>query len=377
VRDPITKTYAIRLDHKYYDEVISGWESKGYVQLNEDALLWTPYIMGRSNQSHFDRAPMHAVAQRDDADEDEEVEDEDAPMVNGSGPNALDEPAGPPSTIGLQPYGAHHHAAGHSDLPPINPAAGIPPSRFELWPPVLAAAPKRKPGRPFGSTKKDNYRASLTPSAARNSGRNTPRRPSALAMFTPGSNVRRGRSSIVAESPAADATPTHINALGLEQGQVVEEEAVLDDDIDADGEVDDIVPVPEANATVENELANGDTLSGEPPKTNGIKSPKVPENSGPLKTPEKKIKHPSRSPETAISLRSHRSNDNPKTPRSVNRKALVEKVQVMVPAEPGSASKSEGKGEGAKAVNTNGIEADSDADADAEYEVDGDIVMQT
>ncbi|OQD87571.1 hypothetical protein PENANT_c005G07176 [Penicillium antarcticum] len=379
VRDPITKTYAIRLDHKYYDEVISGWESKGYVQLNEDALLWTPYIMGRSNQSHFDRAPLHAVAQRDDPDEDEEVEDEDVPILNGSGPNALDEPAGPPSTMALQHSGTHHHAAGHSEPPLVNPAAGIPPSRFELWPPVLAVAPKRKPGRPFGSTKKDNYRASLTPSIARNSGRNTPRRPSALAMFTPGGSVRRGRSSIVAESPAADATPTHINALGLEQGQVVEEdadEAVIDEDADADGEVDD-TPVPDADVTVETELANGDTLADATPKTNGIKSADVQENSEPLKTPEKKMKHPSRSPETAISLRSHRANDNSKTPRSVNRKALVEKVQVMVPAEPGSASKSEGKGEGAKTVNTNGIDADSDADADAEYEVDGDVVMQT
>ncbi|KAJ6029547.1 hypothetical protein N7460_004124 [Penicillium canescens] len=377
VRDPITKTYAIRLDHKYYDEVISGWESKGYVQLNEDALLWTPYIMGRSNQSHFDRAPLHTVAQRGDPDDDEEIEDEDAPMVNGTGPNALDEPAGPPSTSGLQPHGAHHSATRHPEPPLVNPAAGIPPSRFELWPPVLAAAPKRKPGRPFGSTKKDNYRASMTPSATRNGGRNTPRRPSALTMFTPGGSIRRGRSSIVAESPAADATPTHTNALGLERGQVVEEEAVIDDDADADGEVDEIVPVPEAGATVETDVANDDTLPDEHPRTNGIKSAEVLKNSEPLKTPEKKIKNTSRSPETAISLRSHRSTDNPKTPRSVNRKALVEKVQVMVPAEPGSASKSEGKGEGAKTVNTNGIDTDSDADADAEYEVDGDVVMQT
>ena len=60
VRDPITKTYALRLDYKYFDECVRNWESKGYVQLNPDALIWTPYIMGRSNQSHFDRAPLHA-----------------------------------------------------------------------------------------------------------------------------------------------------------------------------------------------------------------------------------------------------------------------------------------------------------------------------
>src|SRR5699024_9805468 len=66
VRDPVTKTYALRLDYKQFEECIGNWESKGYLQLNPDALIWTPYIMGRSNQSQFSRAPMHAVARRED-----------------------------------------------------------------------------------------------------------------------------------------------------------------------------------------------------------------------------------------------------------------------------------------------------------------------
>ncbi|KAJ5202747.1 hypothetical protein N7449_004826 [Penicillium cf. viridicatum] len=390
VRDPITKTYAIRLDHKYYNEVISGWESKGYVQLNPDALLWTPYIMGRSNQSHFDRAPIHTVAPRDDPDEDEDETETRATdyegnirMVNGSDRDTLADSAGPPSTLALRPNGSHHSTAGTSELPAIpNPAAGIPPSRFELWPPVLPAAPpKRRPGRPSGSTKLNNM--STTPTAARNNSksRGTPRRPSGLAMVTPGGSIRRGRSSILTDSPAAEATPSQANGPELEMSEVVEEEAVIDED------AENVAPAPKGAADVnekEPKRVNGDAAANEPVKTNGIDAaepePSEDKDTEPPRTPEKKSNSISRSPGTAIS---RRSNDNPKTPRSVNRKALVEKVHVVIPAEPGSASKSPGKGEGQKAgANTNGTDADSDADADAdaeidaEYEVDGDIVMQ-
>lgn len=380
VRDPITKTYAIRLDHKYYNEVISGWESKGYIQLNPDALLWTPYIMGRSNQSHFDRAPLHTVAPREDPDEEDDelaakaTSDEggDALMVNGTDSDALadpaDPPAGPPSTATLQPNSSRHFAASNEppNEPPTvpnpangtrtsrtEPAAGIPASRFELWPPVPPAAPpKRKPGRPSGSTK---IQMSMTPTA-RNSGRGTPRRPSTLAMLTPGGSVRRGRSSVLTESPAAEATPTQTNGIPLDEA----------------AGVDDNEP-----------KADGDIGLEEPVQTNGIDTaepepePETSEKNDPPKTPVKKTKSTSRSPDTALS---RRSNENARTPRSVNRKALVEKVQVVIPAEPGSASKSPGN-ESKKAMATNGIDADAAADADAEvdaeYEVDGDVVMQT
>lgn len=388
VRDPITKTYAIRLDHKYYNEVISGWESKGYVQLNPDALLWTPYIMGRSNQSHFDRAPIHTVAPRDDPDEDETETratdyDGNVRMVNGSDRDTLADSAGPPSTLALRPNGPHHSTAGTSEQPAIpNPAAGIPPSRFELWPPVPPAAPpKRRPGRPSGSTKLNNL--SMTPTAARTSSnsRGTPRRPSGLAMVTPGGSIRRGRSSILTDSPAAEATPSQANGPELKQSEVVEEEAAVNED------AENVAPAPKGAADVsekEPERVNGDAAANEPVKTNGIDAaepePSEDKDTEPPRTPEKKSNSISRSPGTAIS---RRTNDNPKTPRSVNRKALVEKVHVMIPAEPGSASKSPGKGEGQKAeANTNGTDADSDADADAdaeidaEYEVDGDVVMQ-
>lgn len=394
VRDPITKTYAIRLDLKYYEEVISGWESKGYVQLNPDALLWTPYIMGRSNQSHFDRAPMHAVAPRDDPDEEDGMEEKvneyhrDTSMANRTDGDALlADSAGPPSRMTLQPNGSHHPAADKSEPPEIpNPAAGIPPSRFELWPPVPPAAPpKRKPGRPSGSTKLHN--ASMTPTAARSVGRNTPRRPSGLATLTPGGSIRRGRSSVLTDSPAATATPNQMNGLEMEHSETVEEEAVVDED------VEDAVTVLDGAADVSKQATegvNGDNGTEEPAKVNGVDSTESKpesdsEDKEPPKTPEKNAKATSRSPEISVS---RRSSDNPKTPRTVGRKALVEKVHVVVPVEPGSASKSASKSEGQKIVaKTNGIDADSDSDADAdadadgeidaEYEVDGDVVMQT
>ncbi|OQE43490.1 hypothetical protein PENCOP_c003G04131 [Penicillium coprophilum] len=390
VRDPITKTYAIRLDHKYYDEVISGWESKGYVQLNPDALLWTPYIMGRSNQSHFDRAPMHTVAPREDQDEDEDETETRATdyesnvrMVNGSNGDTLADSAGPPSTLSLRPHGIHNPAANTSELTALpNPAAGIPPSRFELWPPVPPAAPpKRRPGRPSGSTKLNNM--SMTPTAARNTGRNTPRRPSGLAMVTPGGSIRRGRSSILTDSPAAEATPSQANG-EVKQSEVAEEDAVVDED------AENVTPVPKETADTSEkapEHVNGDAAPKKSVKTNGndaaepelaLEPPDAKDTETP-RTPEKNTNPISRSPGTAVS---RRSNDNPKTPRSVNRKALVEKVHVVIPASPGSASKSSGKGEDQKAMaNTNGTDEDADADADAEidaeYEVDGDVVMQT
>ncbi|KAJ6163218.1 hypothetical protein N7497_003197 [Penicillium chrysogenum] len=361
VRDPITKTYAIRLDHKYYNEVISGWESKGYVQLNPDALLWTPYIMGRSNQSHFDRAPIHTVAPREDPDEDEEETEARATdyegngrMANASGGDTLADSAGPPSTLALRHNGSNHPTVGNSETSAIpNPAAGIPPSRFELWPPVPPAAPPQtQTWSPVGM--------STTPTSARNNGRNTPRRPSGLATVTP---------------EAAQA-----NGVEPEKTEPVEEEAVVD------GDAENLAPELRETADVsekEPEHVNGDAAPKKPVKTNGIDAadsePSEDKDTEAPKTPEKKTNSIPRSPGTAVS---RRSNDNPKTPRSVSRKALVEKVHVVIPAESGSASKSPAKGQGQKAMaNTNGTDADSDADADAdidaEYEVDGDVVMQT
>jgi histone acetyltransferase SAS3 len=194
-------------------------------------------------------------------------------------------------------------------------------------------------------------------------------------MVTPGGSIRRGRSSILTDSPAAEAPPSQPNG-ALEKSEVAEEQAVVE-------HAEHVAHVPkEAADASEKEpvQVNGDVAPNEPAKTNGIDAaepglaPESSEDKDPERpmTPEKKTNSISRSPGTAGS---RRSSDNPKTPRSVNRKALVEKVHVVI--------KSPNKAEDQNAVtNTNGIDADADVDADgeaevdAEYEVDGDVMMQ-
>ncbi|KAI9825454.1 MAG: hypothetical protein M1832_001184 [Thelocarpon impressellum] len=70
VRDPVTGTYALRLDYRYFHEYIGKWEAKGYVRLNPGALVWTPYIMGRSNLAHFESAPPLATVAPREGEED-------------------------------------------------------------------------------------------------------------------------------------------------------------------------------------------------------------------------------------------------------------------------------------------------------------------
>lgn len=77
VRDPVTKTYALRLDFAYFKQCIDSWESKGYVKLDPKALTWTPYIMGRSNLAHYDRAPaLPTIAPREDEENEKAVPEE-------------------------------------------------------------------------------------------------------------------------------------------------------------------------------------------------------------------------------------------------------------------------------------------------------------
>lgn len=263
VRDPVTKTYAMRLDYKYFNECVGNWESKGYVQLNPDALIWTPYIMGRSNQTHFDRAPLHAVAQRETPEEEEEEEEEEGGenqaklsskdetlnLVNGNNGakqiDVSDGPPGPPMSNYL-PNGFHPSStgAGHdgSQTPAVdeNPAAGIPPTRFEIYPPVQAPVFKRRPGRPFGSKSAYN-RVSATPTTTRTVSRSTPKRTTALQAETPtsttanSSSVRRGRSAKLVDSPALEPT----NA--TEDADMAEQQ-MLDETVNGTSEQPEAVP---------------------------------------------------------------------------------------------------------------------------------------
>ena len=84
VRDPVTKRYALRLDHSFYKECIVDWEAKGYVKLNPAALIWTPYVMGRGHLAHYDRAPpISTVAPREDEEADPATNPIAAAAVDG------------------------------------------------------------------------------------------------------------------------------------------------------------------------------------------------------------------------------------------------------------------------------------------------------
>ncbi|KAB8273628.1 hypothetical protein BDV30DRAFT_210189 [Aspergillus minisclerotigenes] len=340
VRDPVTKTYALRLDYKYFEECIQSWESKGYVQLNPDALVWTPYIMGRSNQSQFDRAPLHAVAPREGL-EDEEVEDvkdsgneeeqqlsENLGKVNGddnpqptinsvaqavSGELSA-EPAGPPSTELLTNGAGLHRTQLAADSKPTeaNPAQDIPAWRFEVYPPVQAPVVKRRPGRPFGSKTTYN-KVAVTPTTARTSGRNTPRRSSALASMTPTANassVRRGRSAKLLDSPAVESTGTEANG--------GENDDQLPDHEDDKGEEQDPV---QPDGLSETDVQNNHTGDHDAPSQlngiNGVETVDTELHVTEQVTPTKKVS----------------AENTAKLTRSVNRKAVVEKFEFVIPAE--------------------------------------------
>ncbi|KAI1091091.1 hypothetical protein F5B19DRAFT_460275 [Rostrohypoxylon terebratum] len=71
VRDPVTQTYAFRVDLAYCHKEVAKWEAKKYVKLNPKNLTWMPYVMGRSNATNFELGPaLNTIAPRE---EDEDI----------------------------------------------------------------------------------------------------------------------------------------------------------------------------------------------------------------------------------------------------------------------------------------------------------------
>ncbi|KAK1138597.1 Histone acetyltransferase [Aspergillus melleus] len=371
VRDPVTKTYALRLDYNYFEECIRNWESKGYVQLNPDALVWTPYVMGRSNQSQFDRAPLHAVAPREGLEEEEDDEVEDAKdsgndeeqqskpngevstfAVNGTKQTEpaeiFTEPAGPPSTNALSNVnGFRHESTSSTELNPqaeTTPANDIPAWRFEIYPPVQAPVLKRRPGRPFGS--KTTYgKVTVTPTTARTSGRSTPKRSSVLSSATPTANsssVRRGRSAKLADSPATEQVDAITNGVDTDQTQALEE-MTAGEQPDPDSKLEPAPPAVEAETShteggEELVNTNGTEASGDDAvESTGTPAP------GPT-TPSK----------------GKGANSHAKLTRSVNRKSIVEQLEMVIPADsPPNAHQTNGVD--INQVELNGTDRDGDA----------------
>ena len=272
VRDPVTKVYALRLDYDYFDKCISDWEAKKYVTINPDALVWTPYIMGRSNLAHYETAPpLPTVAPREDEEDENGVAAEEgvqAATQHTASSLALDSSAkalenesaildDPPEQ---QPNGTHaqsdeallasqlHATPTPSAIPPSFPdntisqantnppnsandlttphpsptkqhppqpsPLDIPPTRFEIWPPIpgTQARPKSKKGgwRPGAGNKR---KTPGTGTATRSS-------TAAAALALNGTSDGNGaethhitRSGMATRS----STPSHV--LGREKGR--------------------------------------------------------------------------------------------------------------------------------------------------------------
>ncbi|KAK0672955.1 putative histone acetyltransferase [Cercophora samala] len=86
VKDPVTGLYAFRVDLPFCREYVEKWEAKKYVQLNEKALTWTPYVMGRSNATNFELGPaLTAIAPREEEDEEKPGVEGGNLVTNGNG----------------------------------------------------------------------------------------------------------------------------------------------------------------------------------------------------------------------------------------------------------------------------------------------------
>ncbi|KAL2814716.1 hypothetical protein BDW59DRAFT_20046 [Aspergillus cavernicola] len=370
VRDPVTRTYALRLDYSYFEGCIHSWESKGYVTLNPDALVWTPYIMGRNNQSQFDRAPIHTVAPREGLEDKEGDEENQLPeeaskqskikrasplLANGTSNTATDvpplEPADPPSTDllsnanGLRhPAAADNTAINSSSQVELDPAKAVPAWRFEIYPPVQAPVFKKRSGRPFGS-KSYQQKITVTPTTARTSGRSTPRKVTSLATVTPTANdpssVRRGRSAKLFDSPSVDSTSVATN--GLEADQLdLSEEPGINSGINR-VYISDALLEPEAQTQPQVGTPVDDDQQ---PTTNGTNGPERVTEQQPIVSPSK---------------RKDVVEGKTKPTRSASRKSVVEKIEMLIPAED----------EMAVAISEN-----PDDMVGSEADAEGDIVME-
>ncbi|KAL4808399.1 hypothetical protein BDV18DRAFT_134877 [Aspergillus unguis] len=364
VRDPVTRTYALRLDYNYFEECIRGWESKGYVTLNPDALVWTPYIMGRNNQSQFDRAPIHTVAPREGLEEEDEAVKEAVekaskqletsnrtgqPLTNGAtntgGEGPLPEPAGPPSTATLSNANGMQHqeladgVANPTEQTETEASSSVPAWRFEIYPPVQAPVVKKRAGRPWGS--KSFQKVSSTPTTTRTSGRSTPRKMNSLTTATPTANessVRRGRSAKLFDSPSIDSASIATNNLEADQLELSGETGTNGGKENMPNT--DAAAGPDTRASAE----SNDSERLAKNRINGSTDVKE-QRSGPF-TPSKG---------KAVG-----GTTSSKLTRSASRKSVVEKIEMLIPAE----------GESAAVIDDPDDLQGSDADAE------GEIVME-
>lgn len=305
VRDPATKTYAMRLDYEYMKEYVDKHDKKATIQLDQELLLWTAYVMGKPTnlfamgEEATINQPMQTVAPRAEAiglpeqpeegvqqaikkgldadasneasqnDSVEQSTEDNAP--NGS-PKKDDQKATPLEAVGdtgppVLPTRCSPRKTPNGVVPIITtsrprsespsdsygsgsqptPADRIPPTRFEIFPPIPGAqsAAKRRPGRPTrggGSSRRSHhaspYRA--TPVRRSSTRRSTP----TTREGTGRESLRRTRSKLGVIAVAADdddAKAEDANGDDVKD----DNEVAVEDDEDAEAEPD--VDMADAN----------------------------------------------------------------------------------------------------------------------------------
>lgn len=170
VRDPVTKAYALRLDYAYFKSYIEKCNANDNPKINPECLVWTPYVMGRLGQ-YEDGPALQTVQQREEVEKEPEVveqlKEDIKKMENMAEKNGLStnnsfgtEGDAEPSTPVLL---AGESINGESPAPgtpqgngsTTNENASIPPTRYEIFPPIPGMAKtKRGPGRPFGTRRR-------------------------------------------------------------------------------------------------------------------------------------------------------------------------------------------------------------------------------
>ena len=282
VRDPVTGQYALRLDFDYMKEYVDKHEKKITIRIDPKRLCWTPYVMGKPTNlfamGEEANQPLQTVAPRDgptDLPEEPEegvqqtlkrndeafaetkeshgdaIETKEIPQVNGTPPKSqrrtpplltvtsqftetgeshhdFDSPSHrTPNGIDYEESGNASPASFYSGSQPTF-AGEIPPSRFEIFPPVpgMVSSTKRRPGRAGrGSGRRSGYGTPNRRSASRK--HLSPSRSAATAPSMRRTRSKLGDAAITAEDGDEDDD---------DDGMATAAENLADDD--ADGEDD-------------------------------------------------------------------------------------------------------------------------------------------
>ena len=303
VRDPVTKTYALRLDYDYFSQCIEDWESKGYVTLDENCLVWTPYIMGRSNLAHYETAPpLPTVAPREDEDDEKRVMPEEGVQQTvkanaiAATENAIadaddtdvshmasqylskDTENIDPALSQLRTNSSQREKSTNAPLKPPAPSPvringnsstpapqttpTIPPIRYEVFPPIPGTTARRRGGWRGGPRKSATNGASTpsaTPSVRRSGvglgiGKGKPTAVQSKQKKPATRRTRFGKS--VDEIRPPESEEDGLAAKADEPAEARTEKDDVDDDMDADG--DEVIDDAEDEAVADADYGDGD-----------------------------------------------------------------------------------------------------------------------